>query len=215
MSVGGRGKQELHSAAWEAFANQDRATQAPAALESRVRRAVGARVASRTDRRRIGSGVLQSWRPAARAMAAALLAAIGIGVLWPGVRRQVAPVPRDIVLLERAPAGLALPLVATGDVPRATPRTAPRRARAIAPGPSEVERPVATRVTTAPGELGERLQMVRLRMPLAELGALGVRLSDVSRPSHESGWVEVDVVVGLDGWPRNVLRIATVDPGEL
>jgi hypothetical protein len=67
----------------------------------------------------------------------------------------------------------------------------------------------------APGEPGERFQMVRLRMPLAELGALGIRLSELSWPSQEDGWVDVDVVVGVDGWPRDVLWIASVDPGEL
>lgn len=67
----------------------------------------------------------------------------------------------------------------------------------------------------APAEPGERFRLVRLRMPLAELGALGVRLSDLSWPSQEDGWVDVDVVVGVDGWPRDVLWIASVDPGEL
>lgn len=213
MSVAGRGKQELYSAAWDAFALEDRATRAPAALESRVRCAVAARVTNRPAHRWSGSGVLQAWHPAA--MAVALLGAIGAGSLWPAARRPVErPLPRDIVLLERTPVE-APPSVAIRDVPRVAPRTAPRRARATVPGPSDVEPAVATRLAGGPGEPGERLQMVRLRMPLSELGAVGVRLSDLSRPSQEGGWVDVDVVVGLDGWPRHVLRIASVDPGEL
>lgn len=217
MSVPARGRQDLYSAAWDAFVHEDRTTRAPAALEARVRRAVAARAAVRHRRRWYGAGVRREWRPAAMAAVGglALSAVIGVALPWLASRPQVRPMPRDIVLLERAPVAVDPPALATGDGPGATPRTAPARVPVPGPGPSGAAPAVASRATPASGEPRESLQMVRLRMPLSELGALGVRLSDASRFSHGGGWVDVDVVVGLDGWPRDVLRIATVDPGEL
>jgi hypothetical protein len=52
----------------------------------------------------------------------------------------------------------------------------------------------------------ETLQLVRVRMPRLALQAVGVV---VSGPNGE-GFVEVDVVVGEDGLPRDVRRVALV-----
>jgi hypothetical protein len=52
----------------------------------------------------------------------------------------------------------------------------------------------------------ETLQLVRVRMPRLALQAVGVV---VSGPNAE-GLVEVDVVVGEDGLPRNVRRVALI-----
>ena len=216
MSVPDRGRQELYPAAWDAFANQDRATRAPAALESRVRRAVASRAVVRHSHRWNGVDVPRAWRPAAMAAVGglALSAAIGMGLSWLASRGQVEPMPHDIVLLDRAPVAVHPPSLVTGDAPVVTHPTAPARVRMPHLGPAAAK-PLAATSAPPPGEPRESLQMVRLRMPLSELGALGVRLSGASGLSHGAGWVEVDVVVGLDGWPCDVLRIATVDPGEL
>lgn len=217
VSVPQLGREARYSAAWDAFANEDRTTRAPAALESRVRRAAAARAVVRLRRRWNRVGVFREWRPAALAAAGglALSAGIGGGLLWPASRPQVRPTPRDSVVPERVPAVVDPPSVAAGAGPRATRRAAPARVLAPDPGPAGAEPPAAAGATPAPAEPRESLQMVRLRMPLSELEALGVRLSDGSRVSQGGGWVDVDVVVGLDGWPRDVLRIASVDPGEL
>jgi hypothetical protein len=52
----------------------------------------------------------------------------------------------------------------------------------------------------------ETLQLVRVRMPRLDLQAVGV----VVGGSNAEGFVEVDVVVGEDGLPRDVRRVAPI-----
>jgi hypothetical protein len=52
----------------------------------------------------------------------------------------------------------------------------------------------------------ESLQLVRVRVPRAALSALGVTLSE----PDSSGVVDVDVLVGDDGLPREIRRIRPV-----
>jgi hypothetical protein len=52
----------------------------------------------------------------------------------------------------------------------------------------------------------ETLQLVRVRMPRLALQAVGVVVSG----SNAEGFVEVDVVVGEDGLPRDVRRVAPI-----
>jgi hypothetical protein len=59
-------------------------------------------------------------------------------------------------------------------------------------------------LTADPALETETLELVRVRMPRLALQAVGVV---VSGPSAE-GFVEVDVVVGEDGLPRDVRRVA-------
>jgi hypothetical protein len=61
-------------------------------------------------------------------------------------------------------------------------------------------------LTTDPALETETLQLVRVRMPRLALQAVGVV---VSGPNAE-GFVEVDVVVGEDGLPRDVRRVALI-----
>jgi hypothetical protein len=65
--------------------------------------------------------------------------------------------------------------------------------------------PVIT-LTADPVLETETLQLVRVRMPRVALQAVGVV---VSGPNAD-GFVEVDVVVGEDGLPRNVRRVALI-----
>jgi hypothetical protein len=52
----------------------------------------------------------------------------------------------------------------------------------------------------------ETLQLVRVRMPRLALQAVGVVVSG----SNAEGFVDVDVVVGEDGLPRDVRRVAPI-----
>jgi hypothetical protein len=62
------------------------------------------------------------------------------------------------------------------------------------------------RLTADPVLETETLQLVRVRMPRLALQAVGVV---VSGPNAD-GFVEVDVVVGEDGLPRDVRRVALI-----
>lgn len=61
-------------------------------------------------------------------------------------------------------------------------------------------------LTADPALETETLQLVRVRMPRLALQAVGVVVSG----SNTEGFVELDVVVGEDGLPRDVRRVALV-----
>jgi hypothetical protein len=61
-------------------------------------------------------------------------------------------------------------------------------------------------LTADPALQTETLQLVRVRMPRVTLQAVGVV---VSGPNAD-GFVEVDVVVGEDGLPRDLRRVALI-----
>jgi hypothetical protein len=61
-------------------------------------------------------------------------------------------------------------------------------------------------LTADPALETETLELVRVRMPRSALQAVGVV---VSGPNTE-GFVEMDVVVGEDGLPRDVRRVALI-----
>jgi hypothetical protein len=81
------------------------------------------------------------------------------------------------------------------------------RASSIPPAPARDAVPTARAVMTLavdPALETESLQLVRVRMPRLALQAVGVV---VSGPNAD-GFVEVDVVVGEDGLPRDIRRVA-------
>ena len=86
---------------------------------------------------------------------------------------------------------------------------APARARDIAAAVGEpfvqhVELPDAVmQFDPAPLREHEPLQMVRLRLPLEALQALGLALFE----PDASGVVDVDVVIGEDGLPRDIRQV--------
>ena len=61
-------------------------------------------------------------------------------------------------------------------------------------------------VTGAPDVSVESLQLVRLRMPRTALQAFGVALIE----PDATGLVDVDLVVGSDGLPRDIRRVRPV-----
>ena len=57
----------------------------------------------------------------------------------------------------------------------------------------------------------EPSRLVRVRVPPSSLAAFGVRLDGSALLMEEGALVDVDLVVGVDGWPRDVLRIRAVE----
>jgi hypothetical protein len=188
--------------AWTAFSRHERAVGAQAALEVRLRRSLIARAhaggrTSRWPRRRAAFQV-------AAGMAACLVAAVA-GRSWVRpVERLVPPDPpvavsRRMTLPEAA---APVPLVAGLELP--APRQAARVRRAIAPeaDPPSPAAPPTLAVLAANGPL----QVIRVRIAASALDALGVA---VTGPAG-TGLVDVDLVVGADGWPMDVRRIRPV-----
>lgn len=63
---------------------------------------------------------------------------------------------------------------------------------------------------TASLPAGESLHLVKVRMPRTALRAFGVALVD----PEATGEVEVDVVVGEDGFPRSIRRVQRLPAGH-
>lgn len=85
------------------------------------------------------------------------------------------------------------------------------RASRIPPAPAREAAPTARVVITLtvdPALETETLQLVRVRMPRPALQAAGVVISG----PNADGFVEVDVVVGEDGLPRDIRRVALLRP---
>lgn len=68
----------------------------------------------------------------------------------------------------------------------------------------------ATNLMTSPPLEAEVLQLVRVRMPRGALQAFGIALVDPEAAAE----VEVDVVVGEDGFPRSIRRVQPIAAGR-
>lgn len=187
--------------AWAAFARHDQADGAPATLEARLRRSVLART-NAGARRSPGRPGRTAVRIAA-ALAACLVAVVA-GRWW------ALPVPlhsAPAALLAAPPAvalpeaAAAVPLVAGLELP--VPRQAGTVRRARAP---RADRPLPVAPSLAALPANGPLQVIRVRIAASALDALGVAVTGSAGP----GLVDVDLVVGADGWPMDVRRIRPV-----
>jgi hypothetical protein len=173
--------------AWQIFVSHDRQVQAPPHLESRIMAATAHR-----PEPAVATGVV--------AFAFALAAAIVLAVAaWP-VRDAAPP----------APLAVQPPLIAAFPASIAPDR--PGRRAPVAPPPEITSHrfamyqdlPVMLMVLDAMNTLqSEPLQLVRLRIPREALQALGVPLFE----PEARGSVDVDVLIGEDGLPRDVRRV--------
>ena len=172
--------------AWKAFVDQDQRLNPPPDLEQRVIAAIrDARSAERQPSSRL--------RPAI-GMAAAIVIAIG-GWL---ARPQSVPTPLVARSFDAAP--LPGPVSPRPPMMRIEARTRPV---AVSPGlyVEHVEWPAALMMLgAAPVTDSEPLRLVRLRLPREALQALGLVMLE---PEAE-GVVEVNVLVGEDGLPRDI-----------
>lgn len=185
--------------AWRAYAEMDRQLAPDPALEARVfARLRGPRPAA--DARRIlwQPKEAMSRRPRAIAIAASIAAAVFLA--WPRTELSVA------APLEARAVGLAgLAVTVAADRPgRGASAPVHRDAAALDAYVQHVELPVALmQFGTAPPTADEPLQMVRLRLPIEALQALGLAVFELDA----SGVVDVDVVIGEDGLPRDIRQV--------
>lgn len=68
----------------------------------------------------------------------------------------------------------------------------------------------ATNLVTGPPLETESLQLVRVRMPRGALRAFGIALVDPDAAAE----VEVDMIVGEDGFPRSIRRVQAIAAGS-
>ena len=183
--------------AWAAFVQEDARTVAPPDLEARVIARAAAAIGRPSGYRR------KLRRPAlvGLGVAASVLLVTGAAV-WQaggGAEPDAAPVisrrepDESVAASERSD-----PLRAAG-VARSVKTTPQARSREQAPD-------AILRFTADPLHETESLQLVRVRVPRSALSALGVALVEPDLP----GLVDVDVVVGDDGLPRDIRRIRPV-----
>ena len=192
--------------AWAAFVRHDAALTAPPELAARVLASVAARPPARALH--VQPPAAASW-PALAGIAAVLVAALaaGAGFIWQASRN-------DDALVVGIPSSATLrwatyPATVIADVPARLAANPPTRDRAE-PQPARAAGGTAaatsrTRVAAAGWPI-EALQMIRVRIDASALDAFGVQVAG----PMPAGLVDVDLVVGDDGWPRDVRRIRPV-----
>lgn len=185
-------------AAWRAYAAHDRHLVPRPELEQivlarcRAESAKGARGANRAKGRRV--------------TVYALAAAASIALVALASRTWDAPAPAPAPLEARAMGAAAYPPPVAAQPGRLGVRP-PRRdtgAELADAYVQHVELPAALMLFDAgPLQLREPLQMVRLRLPREALQALGLALLE----PDAGGVVDVDVLVGEDGLPRDIRQV--------
>jgi hypothetical protein len=172
-------------AAWRAFEQHDARIEAPAQLERRVFHALRM-VGDDKPPRRLGHVM-----PGLMAAVAMLVVAV-----W---ARQPSDPPESRKLLARPLASdTALAELKPG-VTRDQPVVATVEPR---PSPMVHDRTMVTMMLEFP----EALQVVRIRVPREAIETLGLVLLE----PDAQGTVDVDVIVGEDGLPRDVRQVRTV-----
>jgi hypothetical protein len=194
-------------AAWRAFAKGDAQMKAPARIRVAV---LAAWDAAPQDQTPAGSA-RSYWMVSVAAIAAALLVAVaGLTVRekpqGPGRDTMVAVPAVPVTAAIAPPDAFAPPEMIAGPPPvirDAAPRVRLERTRAADPvdPPMGMVRLIADRTFET-----ESLRIVRVRVPRASLEALGVALLEPDTATL----VDVELVVGDDGLPRQVRRILPV-----
>src|SRR5262245_5445316 len=191
--------------AWRAFKEDDARVKAPARMHLAVMAAWDTANQERAQTRSARNYFI----PAGAALtAAAVVLAIGFTLRGGHPRSARAAVLETAVA--RASPTATLSYQHAGAVPGGASRQAAQgvmHAVRVA-GAARVERLVPmVRLTADPAFETESLQIVRLRMPRASLAVFGFALFE----PEASVLVDVDVVVGDDGLPRDIRRIRRVE----
>lgn len=179
--------------AWRAYAELDQTFHAPPHLEARVLTAVKhARFAPPPKRRTMHV----AW------LGAAATVAIGIAAVMRG-GPTASPVPLPLPARPHMAATL-LP-AAVAEVKPQFQKAAPVLAMNTADWIAREDdiRIILMMFETAPTLPSEPLQLVRLRIPTEALPGFGIALFD----PDAGGMVDVDVLVGEDGLPKNIRKI--------
>ena len=192
--------------AWAAFVRHDAALTAPPELAARVRASLVARTPA--GALHVQHPAPASWRVWA-SIAAAVVAALaaGAGFVWQANRDDAALVVS--IPTSGMPRWATYPATVIADVPARLALNPPTRDRAE-PQPARAAGGTAaatsrTRVAAADWPV-EALQVIRVRIDASALDAFGVQVAG----PMPAGLVDVDLVVGDDGWPRDVRRIRPV-----
>jgi hypothetical protein len=185
---------------WEAFAAADRELRASPRVADGVMRAWTERT-SQVPRRRVSAARTWTWAVAAAVGALTVLGSLSTLREIPHQRRQV-ETPSVPAPAAEAP---VTPVVATVPNLPAAPRGRERMSAAYRAVTGTPEAPLVTLAADPPLE-GELLQIVRMRVPREALQAFGISVADPNLATV----VEVDVVVGGDGLPRDIRRVRTV-----
>ena len=188
--------------AWEEFAAQDRARQAPPALERRVLEQVAeARVRAPSP-----SSVAQTDRRSAFYAACAIAAVLVAAVML----RQPSPGPPEVPpLVSRSFAPAPLQPAIGAHVPVLRPQIDRRRDAELMDWIAVYQDlPIVLMLDAAESAVEEPLQLVRLRLSMDALHVLGI-----ATLGPDTGLVDVDLLVGEDGLPKTVrhVRLAQED----
>lgn len=184
--------------AWQAFVEADCQCAPPAALDARVMDAVLFNRMSPVRRRR-------SVPLAALGVAASVAIAVALSGRG-SFRPPVAPDATVTIDVPAAPdrASAVSPHLSHQVPAHRRPAVAPERVGGQAPNHKRLELPaVVMPFGAGPVHDTEPLQLVRLRIPRQALRALGLVLLEPDAP----GLVDVDVLIGEDGLPRDIRKI--------
>jgi hypothetical protein len=173
--------------AWRAFSELDRQLRAPRDLEARVLAAV-ARPPSRTSTLRSERIVIWAAAAAVLIVIAAALSMRSPSPVAPLEAQAPTPVMLQPPIEPRRPA-----VEAAASMPRLSRR----------PLPHIDDAPLVVMIFDAPALPEETLQLVRLRIPKDALAGLGMELFG----PEVDGLVDVDVLVGEDGLPKDIRKI--------
>jgi hypothetical protein len=180
-------------AAWGAYAAQDRRLAPSPELEARtLSRCLSAKGAK-------GAGGQARWIVVTAGLAAASITAAV-------VLSRPRPAPAVAPIQARAHGVTMLADTASAERPAMVVKTRARRKTGpqLAPAGEPVElAEVLMQFDLAPMRAHEPLQMVRLRLPREALQALGLALLE----PDAGGMVDVDVLVGEDGLPRDIRKV--------
>jgi hypothetical protein len=191
--------------AWTAFARHDAAVLVPDRLDQRVRESVAARLTVGVPR---GARVSRSGPLMVAAATIAVCLTAGI-VLWRFAAVEPVTAPSPVVPGDGEAAAVApVPQAVVSAPTDAADNSGPRRRRA-ARARAAVEVPGAPTVAPRaadPAVAGDVMQVIRVRIDVGALDAFGVQVVGL----ESAGLVDVDLVVGADGWPRDVRRIRPV-----
>lgn len=211
--------------AWRTFADADRHSRAPARVRDAVMATWGG--AGEPHQR-----ALPTRRPVARA-AVGFAAMLVIGIassLLVRSRFEIGPLDSSPDARPNLDAPAIQSAIAVPEAPRRVTDAEPfdgvraeraahvtRVVRGVDATVPQINSPGAViSVTAEPDVAVESLQLVRLRVPRTALQAFGVALIE----PDATGLVDVDLVVGSDGLPRDIRRVRPVvdvrsDPNEL
>ena len=201
MNDDSQARDALFAAAWSAFASADARATAPFALEARVREAALAACAHRHANHRTA----RRQRILVALGTAAALVFVGAGLL---TRKAVADKPHSAaqvtteVGVEHQVRALPSHQDHRADVETVPNGDFPFRAgRADAPVTLAVD----------PVQETEQLALVHIRVPQDALLSLGIATNEPGA----SGLVDVEVLVGGDGLPRDIRSVRTVLTGDV